>query len=368
MPIVNVAIISPGQSVEHDMPMTSARAIYEALDRKRYNPILVGVARDGKWWLQENPKNFPLHLESSGAQLVFLPGGGGKALVHRGNEDRLCCVDVAFPVLPEGHFEGLLQAALVPFVGSRLPAPALCMNKHIAKRILRDAGLPIARYVALTDREGMQFKSAQETLCSRSVFVKPATLHSSIGVSKVTCESEFQAALDLAFSYGSQVLIEEYVQARELECAILQNVDQPRKLFCSWPSEIIPTDDHSFFTYQAKLDGKGIIVKTKAQLDEAEADQVRALACEAFNVLGCESLARVDFLLRPDGELLINEVGCVPSLSPSGMFSRIMEESGTPYNVLIQRLLDDAIRRSERTRAIGVSSVSPSMGERKEAL
>lgn len=349
MTTLNVALISGGRSVGHDVSRKNARSIYEALDRKRYSPILVDVARDGKWWLQENIKEFPLLSESSGAQIMFLPGGGGKALVHRPNGgDGICYVDVVFPTLLDGILEGVLETAQVPFVGSRMPAPALCADKQITKRILRDAGLPTSRSLALIDREEVEFKFAQEVLCSRSLFVKPASLHDSIGVNKVTCESEFKTAVDLAFSCGNKVLVEEGVEGRELHCAILQDPLQPNNLLCSWPSEIILTDQHAFFTYRAKMDGKGVIFKTKAELDETVADRVRALACEAFRVLGCEALARVDFFMRPSGELLINEVGPSPTRTPSSMFSKMMEDSGIPYNTLVQRLLEDAIKRSER--------------------
>lgn len=353
MTIPTVALVFGGGSIGHDMSIKYAQSVYDAVDKKRYSPILVGVARDGKWWLQENTKQFPLHVDFSGAQLIFFPGGGGKALVHRRNGDhRTCHVNVVFQISPYGGSEGLLETAQVPFVGSRGPASAICSDKQIIKRILRDAGLPIARSLALLAPEEVKFQFAQEALCSQSLFVKPASLHSSIGVSKVTCESEFQTAVDLAFSYDSKVIVEEYVHARELECAVLQEAERPSDLICSSPSEIIPIGEHAFFTSQAKVDGRGIVVKPKAELDESEADRVRALSREAFRVIGCEALARVDFLMRLNGELLINEVGTAPILSSSSMFSKMMEESGIPYKELIQRLLEDAIKRSERARAV----------------
>lgn len=353
MTIANVALVFGGGSIGHDMSIRYAQSVYDALDKTRYSPILVGVARDGKWWLQEKTKEFPLHVDLSGAQLIFFPGGGGKALVHRCNGDNTTChVNVVLQISPYGGSEGLLETAQVPFVGSRGPATAICSDKQVIKRILRDAGLPIARSLALMARQEVKFQFAQEALCSHSLFVKPATLHSSIGVSKVTCESEFHAAVDLAFSYDSKVIVEEYVQARELECAVLQDAERPSDLFCSSPSEIIPTDENAFFTSQAKVDGKGIMVKAKAELDQSDADRVRALSCEAFRAIGCEAFARVDFLMRRNGELLINEVGTNPILTSSSMFSKMMEESGISYKDLVQRLLDDAIKRAERARAV----------------
>ncbi|GLR92183.1 D-alanine--D-alanine ligase [Bradyrhizobium iriomotense] len=350
MTMLNVALIFGGRSVGHDVTIKSAQAIYGALDRKRNSPILVGIAEDGKWWLQESMNEFPLHVEPSGSQITFLPGAGGKALVHRSNkDDKIIQIDVVLPIMPEGILQGVLETAQVPFVGSRMPAPAICMDKQITKRILRDAGLPIARYLALTDREEVEFQCAQETLCSRSLFVKPATLHDSIGASKVTCESEFRTAVDLAFSCDSKVLVEEYVEARELVAAVLQDVEQTTRLNCSWPGEFILSDEHGFLSYQAKFSGRGVTFKAKAELGEAVADRVRALSCEAFRVIGCEALARVDFFMRQNGELLINEVG-LPSLTPYATFSRIMEASGIPYSDLVQRLFEDAIKHSARAR------------------
>ncbi|MCP3392219.1 D-alanine--D-alanine ligase [Bradyrhizobium sp. CCGB12] len=349
MTMLNVALIFGGRSADRDISMRSARYIYEALDRQRYNPILVGVAHDGKWWLQENAREFPLHVDSSGAQITFLAGGGGKALVYTDNGcARTCQVDVVFPLFQEGILEGLLERAQVPFVGSRFPAPAICMDKHITKRILRDAGFSVARFLASSDREEVDFQFAQKTLGSRSLFVKPASFHSSIGVSKVSCEAEFEAAIDLAFSYGRKVIIEEYVQARELACAVLEDAIKPSKLLCSWPNEIIPTGQDAFFTHRTKIDGKGLIVKIKAELDETVADLLRGLACEAFRAIGCEAFGRVDFFMRPNGDVLINEVGTFPSLKPFSMFPKMMRELGFPYKVLIQRLIENAIGRAER--------------------
>ncbi|MHC4047964.1 D-alanine--D-alanine ligase [Bradyrhizobium sp. 23AC] len=352
MTILNVALLFGGGPTEHDTSIWSARSVYEALERKRFNPILVGVARDGRWFLQEDTNEFPLQVDTSGAQLIFLPGGGGKALVHRCNQhDSICHVDVVFPISPYGHSRGIMETAPVAFVGSRGPAQTICSDKQITKRILRDAGLPVARSLVVIAQEQVTFRCVQEALCSRSLYVKPVSLHSSIGVSKVTCESDFQSALHLAFSYDSRVLLEEEVQGRELECAILQDAERPSELICSWPSEIIPTE-HPFFTSQAKFDKKGVKISTKAELDEAEVDRVRALSREAFRVIGCEALARVDFFMRPNGELLINEVGPAPGLSSSSVYSMMMEESGIPYKILVQKLLEDAIKRSERARAV----------------
>lgn len=353
----NVAIIFGGRSAEHDVSMMSARYVYETLDRRQYNPILVGVARDGKWWLQKNTKAFPSQVELSGTQIVFLPGGGGKALEYRcGKGDTVCHVDVVFPLVhgpfgEDGILQGVLETAQVPFVGSSMLASAICMDKQITKRILRDAGLPIVRSLVLIDREKIEFQVAEEALCSRSLFVKPASLGSSIGVSKATCESEFQAAVDLAFSYGSKVLVEEYVQARELACAVLQDAEQPTKLLCSWPGESILTDEHTFLTYQAKYDEGGAISKTKAELDDTVANRARALSCEAFRVTGCEALARVDLFMRPDGELLVNEVNTIPCFTPSSLFPKMVAESGVPYEVLVKKLLEHGMRRCERAMA-----------------
>lgn len=352
MTLLNVALIFGGRAAEHEMSIKSAKSIYGVLDRARYNLLLIGAAQDGTWWLHEDTGQFPTQVGSSGAQLAFVPGGAGKALVQRCDKTvSICHVDVVFPVLWNGLLQGVLETAGVPFLGSRMPAPAITPHKHLTKRILRDAGVPIAQFMDLTSRGEVTFQYVQEALSSRWLFVKPASFHSSIGVSKVTCDSEFQTAVDLAFSYGSRVVIEEYVDARELECAILQDSDRLDELFCSWPSEIIPTGPNAFFTYRAKMEGNGITTRTKAEIDEAVADRARELSRKAFRAIGCEALARVDLFMRPNGELLVNEVGSVPALGPSNMFSRMMEESGMRYNVLVQKLFEDAISRSERAKA-----------------
>lgn len=351
MAALTIALILRGGSArDQNVSLREAQSIYDALDRNLYTAMLVSITRDGKWWLHDNPKTSLFDVDSSRAQITFLPGGGGKALIHRCSErDRVCHVDVVFPYMPDGVFEGFLEAAKVPFIGSRGPASAICMDKQILKRILRDAGLPIARSRVLLAREKVSFQLAQESLCCHSLFVKPACLYESIGVSKVTCKSEFQTAVDLAFSYGSKVVIEEYVEGREFECAVLQDIDDSRRLFCSWPGEIMPTEQHAFFTYQAKRDGKGI-TRARAEIGDVVAKQLQALSREAFNVIGCEGLARVDFLMRTNGELLINEVTTIPSLRPTSMFSQMMEESGMPYETLLQRLVQGAIERSRRAR------------------
>lgn len=355
MAILNVAFLFGGRSAEHDVSLRSFQAIYETLDRQRYNPLLVGVSRDGKWWLHEDTKLVLQNLESSGAQIVFLPGGRGKAIVHGpGTCYTLCHVDVAFPMLhgpfcEDGLLQGTLETAQVPFVGSPVLASAICMDKDIFKRTLRDAGIPTPRHLALARGEELAFHLAQRVLRSSSLFVKPASLGSSIGVSKVTCDSEFRAAIDLAFTYDNKILLEEYVQARELECAILQDPEVQTELLSSWPGEIIPANHHAFYTYQAKyIDQKGTIWKTKAEVAEAVADRVRALSCAAFRAIGCEAMARVDLFLRANGEILINEVNTIPSFGPSNMFAKMVEASGITYRVLVQRLLEHAIKRSER--------------------
>lgn len=357
MPVRNMAIIFGGRSAEHDVSIRSAQSVYEGLDRKRYRPILVGVARDGKWWLQDHTKGFPLKVNPSGEQIVFLPGGGGSALVHRPEVgDKICHVDVVFPMLhgpfgEDGVLQGVLETAAVPFVGCRVLASAICMDKEITKRILREAGFPIARFLTLIARKNADFKFAQDALRSRSLFVKPANLGSSIGVSKVSNESMFEAAVELAFSYDGKVLVEECVEGRELECAVLQDAERPAELLCSWPSEIVPASQHAFFTYEAKYESAGAIAMTKADLNGTVADRVRALSREAFRVMGCEALARVDFFMRSNGELVINEVNTIPSFTPICMFPKMMKESGISHDVLVQTLLEHAIKRFERARA-----------------
>lgn len=351
-----VALLFGGRSAEHEISVISARGIFDAIDSERYAVSLIAIGQNGRWWLQKNASNLPAVVEPSGLEISFLPGGRGRALVHSEGREvyRIKEFDVVLPVLhgsfgEDGTVQGLLEIAQVPYVGSGVLGSALCMDKQVSKRVLRDAGLPIAKFLTCARTERCDFQSAQSALGNASLFVKPARLGSSIGISKVSTEPEFNAALDLAFRYDDKVLVEESVQAREIECGVLEAANGTGELHTTWPGEIVPAlSRHAFYSYEAKYrDNAGADLITRAALSQETSDRIQVLSRQVFRLLGCEGMARVDFFLKADGEALINEVNTIPGFTPFSMYPRMMQEAGVPYGELIQTLLEHAIARTK---------------------
>jgi len=258
-------------------------------------------------------------------------------------------VDVVFPVLhgpfgEDGTVQGAAEIAGVPYVGSGVFASAAAMDKDMAKRLMREAGLPIPRHLAFTAEECPSFAQVVEVL-GRPVFVKPARLGSSVGVAKAMTQDEFEAALAEAFRHDRKVLVEEFVRGREIECAVLENEDG--SLLVSVPGEIVPTNRHGFYSYEAKyLDADGAEVKVPADLPAPVAEEVRDLSARVFRALGCEGLSRVDFFLSDDKGVLLNEVNTLPGFTAISMYPKAMAASGVSYPELVDRLIAHAMKRA----------------------
>jgi len=320
---LRVGLLFGGRSAEHDVSVLSAGNVFRALDPAQYDVIPIAITKDGTWLLCDvKDGRFPAAVPASGDQVVLLPGGKGRMLVIAEGEretPRWAAVDVLFPVLhgpfgEDGTIQGLAELAGVPYVGSDVLGSAAAMDKDAAKRLMREAGLPIADFLA------------------------------------------FSAALKEAFRHEDKILIEEYVSGREIECGILENEDG--SILVSVPGEIVPTNRHSFYTYEAKyLDDKGAELKVPADLPPATAAKVRELSLRAFRALGCAGLARVDFFLCPDGRILVNELNTLPGFTSVSMYPRVLAASGVPYPVLAGRLIGHALRRAARVH--GADSTQP---------
>jgi D-alanine-D-alanine ligase len=262
---------------------------------------------------------------------------------------RWTSVDVLYPVLhgpfgEDGTVQGAAELAGVPYVGSNVLSSAVAMDKDAAKRLMREAGLPIARFRAFTAGEQPLFDAIVEEL-GRPVFVKPARLGSSVGVGKAGSAEEFDAAVKEAFRHDQKILVEEYVPGREIECGVLESGDG--SVLVSVPGEIVPTNRHSFYTYEAKyLDAHGVELKVPADLPVETAERLRDLSLRAFRGLGCAGLARIDFFLCQDGKILVNELNTLPGFTSVSMYPRVLAASGVPYPVLVSRLIDHALRRA----------------------
>lgn len=351
---LRVALLFGGRSAEHDVSLMSAANVYRALDPERYEVVPIAVARSGAWILCAlEGGQFPKQAPADGPLVTLLPGGGGRLVMAspQAAVEPPGPVDVIFPVLhgpfgEDGSVQGLAELAGVPFVGASVFASAAAMDKDAAKRLLRDAGLPIPRFRVVTPAENPSFAELAAEL-GRPLFVKPARLGSSVGVGKADTEEEFTAALAEAFRHDRKVLVEECMRGREVECGVLEDADGT--LTTSLPGEIVPTNRYAFYTYEAKyLDEHGAVVKVPADLPKAVIKRVQELSVRAFQALGCEAMARVDFFLTPDMTVLVNEVNTIPGFTNISMYPLAFKASGVSYTELVDRLIKHALARAER--------------------
>ena len=351
---IRVGVVFGGRSAEHEVSLQSARNVLEALDREKYEPVLLGIDREGRWHLDERTRR----LFDAARPLPNLTVDAARevALVARGEESRLLDLsgsrepsqlDVVFPVLhgpygEDGSVQGLCRLANLPCVGSGILGSAVGMDKDVMKRLLRDAGIPTARFrVVARGRPVPAFDEVVAEL-GTPLFVKPANMGSSVGVSRAESDAEYRAAVDAALLYDTKVLVEECVVGREIECAVLGNAD-PK---ASVPGEIVTGDGHAFYDYQAKyIDENGAELLIPAPLEPAVAEAVRLLAIRAFTALCAEGMARVDMFLRPTGEVVVNEINTIPGFTRISMYPKLWEASGVSYPELIDRLIVLAIER-----------------------
>jgi D-alanine-D-alanine ligase len=332
---VRVAVIAGGRSSEHAISVTSAQSVIEALDPERYETSVIHIGRTGRWELATSSMTSPPELENrpSTETLPVVANSSPAAELGR--------VDVVLPVLhgpfgEDGTVQGLLELAGVPYVGAGVAASALCMDKDLCKAVLRDRGIPVARNVTL--REG----DAPLHPFSYPVFVKPARLGSSIGISKAHDEAELHEAVALARRHDDKVLIEELLEGIEVECGVLGS----REPIASAVGEIVAHAE--WYDYSAKYDEGGMDLVIPARISPAEEQRVRELAVESFVATECEGMARIDFFVRPDGEVVVNEINTIPGFTATSVYAKLFEASGIPYAELLDRLIELALERHER--------------------
>ena len=332
---ITVGILFGGKSAEHDVSLQSAKNIYDAIDRGKFDPVLIGIDKSGHWRFADD--SFLLSDKNDPAAL--LPES--KGLLNKPSLK----LDVVFPILhgpcgEDGTVQGLLKLADVPFVGSGVLGSAVGMDKDVMKRLFRDAGIPIGKFLTLRSHEPPPPFAEIETALGSPVFIKPANMGSSVGISKVHDESGFSAALREAFQHDTKVIIEEFILGREIECAVLGN-ENP---IASVPGEVIPT--HEFYSYEAKyLDENGAALKIPAKLNGESQSRIQELSIKAFQALCCEGLARADFFLKENGEVLINEINTMPGFTKISMYPKLWEASGIGYTALISRLIELSMKQ-----------------------
>lgn len=359
---LHVALIFGGRSAEHEVSLLSARNIIEAIDRQKYNIILIGMNKEGQMFLQEpwptNPHLQPEKLTLThhlNDMVTFVPGQHRSLLINVMSKDVMQSVDVVFPILhgafgEDGILQGLFRFAEVPFVGADVLGSAICMDKDISKRLLRDAGLPIVPFVTLYHRNRHDIDTAALTKeIGLPCFVKPANTGSSIGISKVKHEKDLLAAIDFAFQHDHKVIIEKYIKGRELECAVLGNDD----LRSTPPSEITTT--HEFYTYEAKyLDPVGTKTFTQADVTADISEKIQTLAKQAFSVVDCIGMARVDFFLTHKNELYINELNTIPGFTNISQYPKMWEAQGLTNTALIDELITLALARFDAQKNLRI--------------
>ncbi len=370
-----VAVVFGGRSTEHAISCISAGSVLRALDHDRYEVVPVGITREGRWVLApDDPARLAIvdgSLPEVGA-LVDAPG----ALVLAGDPTNsalrvqqagdvpteLGVVDVVFPLLhgpfgEDGTIQGLLELAGVPYVGSGVLASAAGMDKAVAKTLLGAAGLQQSPYVVVSDRDWRCDPGAALGRVRRAlelpVFVKPARAGSSVGITKVKDWDDLEAAVLVARDNDPKVVVEQGVVGREIECGVLMSEDGtgPEASVCA---EIVVHGEHEWYDFEAKYlsgsDDGATELDVPADLPAELAVQVRKAACVAFDALGCEDLARVDFFVTAGGQVLVNEVNTMPGFTPISMFPRMWAESGIDYPALVDRLLRSALRKGTGLR------------------
>jgi D-alanine-D-alanine ligase len=357
---IRVGILFGGRSAEHEVSLQSAKNIIDAIDRNKYEVVLIGIDKKGQWHLDEESRfllpttqsELP-ELPEGRENLALVPGKQDEQLVALSGEERLGSLDVIFPVLhgpfgEDGTVQGLLKLANIAFVGAGVLGSAVGMDKDVMKRLLRDAGIPVARFIVANrySREEIAFDYAQGQL-GLPLFIKPANLGSSVGIHKVKDRQGFEAGLRDAFNYDNKILIEECIDGRELECSVLGN-DSP---IASVPGEILPR--HEFYSYEAKyLDESGAVLEIPAKLPSEISGRIRQLAIKTFSVLCCEGMARVDFFLRDGREIIVNELNTIPGFTRISMYPKLWEATGISYSELIDKLIELAIERFEREKRL----------------
>ena len=346
-----VALIFGGRSSEHEVSLRSARNVANALDKNKFEPLLIGISKEGTWYRFDGPEVFE-NAERitdkalpSGSDPVALISERGKPVFFSLKKQTKTEVDCAFPVLhgtfgEDGTIQGLFKMMNLPFVGCGVWSSAAGMDKEVMKRLLTFEGINNAKYALLTPQNRMSYDEVSKKLGS-PFFIKPANAGSSVGVHKIKSAVDFESGLKDAFIYDSKVLAEEFIQGRELECSVM-GLNATAK--ASLPGEVIA--HHEFYSYEAKyLDEKGASTVIPADLTPQEIEKVQTAAVQTYKVMGCDGLTRVDFFLKQNGELYVNEINTIPGFTKISMYPKMWEASGVSYSDLVTKLVGFAFEK-----------------------
>ena len=355
---LRVGVIFGGRSGEHEVSLASAASVIRALDPEKYEAVSIGIGKDGRWFIgTPAQKMLPDVLRQGQRVMLSADPNVGALMPLEQSSAGSQRVDVIFPVLhgtygEDGTVQGLLDLAGIPYVGSGVIGSAVGMDKDMAKRLFLQAGLPVGEFLAILRSE---WESGRERILQAvakkfrfPLFVKPATLGSSVGMTKVHKREELAAALDLAAEFAQKILVERNIRGREIEVSVLGN-DDPQ---ASVPGEIVP--HREFYDYTAKYLEEGTRLEIPAKLTKTQVRRFQEYAVRAFRSLECRGMARVDFFLeKPSGRIYLNEINTIPGFTSISMYPKLWEASGIPYRELIDRLIQLALaenREKQRTK------------------
>lgn len=392
---MTVAVLFGGKSGEHEVSLVSASSVVRRIDRTKHSLVLIGIAKDGVWYVQDESEaervvrdtNAVLKIAQDSSRIVSLvPGGGTERALQIGQngtnevntkQAKRLAVDIVFPVLhgsygEDGLVQGLLEMAELPYCGCSVPSSAIAMDKAQAKKIWAYEGLPVVPFACIKKR-ALEDETLQKELDEAEkrfgypLFVKPCSAGSSVGAAKAGSRKEFERAVRDAFLWDEKILIEECIDAREIECSVTGDSlscgsascgsgAEKASTVCSYePGEIAPT--HGFYDYEAKYtDPNGARLLIPAPITAEQRTEVQAIAERAYAALDCSGLARVDFFIdKKSGRLYLNEINTMPGFTPISMFPKMCEQSGLPSDRLIELLLEQGLDRFKKRRALKTS-------------
>ena len=346
---LRVGVLFGGRSGEHEVSLVSAASIIRGLDPQKYEAVPIGITKEGHWLIGEGAQKMLPEVLRTGQRVVMSADPTESSLMPIDGSARGQKLDVVFPVIhgtfgEDGTMQGLLELAGLPFVGAGVLGSAIGMDKDVAKKLIQVAGIPVVPWIAVQradwERQPKEIRRAIEKKFKYPVFVKPATLGSSVGMTKVHSRAELGPALDLAAEFAMKIMVERAVSAREIEVSVLGNHD-PR---ASIPGEIVP--HREFYDYAAKYLEEGTQLLIPAKLKKSEVKKVQAMAVTAFRALELSGMARVDFFIeKRGGKIFLNEVNTIPGFTSISMYPKLWEANGIPFRELISKLIDLALEQ-----------------------
>ncbi|HEX4536795.1 MAG TPA: D-alanine--D-alanine ligase family protein [Candidatus Acidoferrum sp.] len=348
---LRVGVLFGGRSGEHEVSLASAASIIRGLDPQKYEAVPIGITKEGHWLIGAGAQKMLPEVLRSGQRVLMSADPTESALMPLDGSPQGQKLDVVFPVIhgtfgEDGTMQGLLELAGLPFVGAGVLGSAIGMDKDVAKKLMQVAGIPVVPWIAVQradwERQPKEIRRAIEKKFKYPVFVKPATLGSSVGMTKVHSRAELGPALDLAAEFAMKIMVERAVRAREIEVSVLGNHD-PR---ASIPGEIVP--HREFYDYAAKYLEEGTKLLIPAKLKKAEVKKVQSMAVTAFRALELSGMARVDFFIeKRGGKIFLNEVNTIPGFTSISMYPKLWEANGIPFRELVSKFIDLALEQHQ---------------------